>query len=431
MSFSLSEQERAEKYYAFNINKFKQGHNKKKKFNFDNIKKGFYDDLITYDKQLKKDKIELNETKTKGFKETVYSNVKMPDVWRNKITYQSDLYNTMNEDKFFVSYLGTGGNKMYISPERKTPITPNITQNINQNIRKTVSSTSYDKSFTKKEEPHHISFNFKELIKPMKQKLINKSILRNSPQKERDKDKENVKDIVYKEDESVDYEEEKKRKKIQKEIEKEKEIKKSKAYLDFIKNTAKENRRVLSILEEYKQAFPIDLPKINYSQRKSKIENKINLTEAKEDVNSPFKPKNYIILNEKEKNVRPIHTSENNIRKKKGELTKAEVFKTTIYNNLLNKNTSKKEDHIVTLKDYRDILDNEIEIHEPEIKKKLEDINYYGPFYPYCFIGRRKNMLFYKTMEHNQCITLLNYLRKMRNKPTLGIKVEQDEDSED
>ena len=431
MSFSLSEQERAEKYYAFNINKFKQGHNKKKKFNFDNIKKGFYDDLITYDKQLKKDKIELNETKTKGFKETVYSNVKMPDVWRNKITYQSDLYNTMNEDKFFVSYLGTGGNKMYISPERKTPITPNITQNINQNIRKTVSSTSYDKSFTKKEEPHHISFNFKELIKPMKQKLINKSILRNSPQKERDKDKENVKDIVYKEDESVDYEEEKKRKKIQKEIEKEKEIKKSKAYLDFIKNTAKENRRVLSILEEYKQAFPIDLPKINYSQRKSKIENKINLTEAKEDINSPFKPKNYIILNEKEKNVRPIHTSENNIRKKKGELTKAEVFKTTIYNNLLNKNTNKKEDHLVTLKDYRDILDNEIEIHEPEIKKKLEDINYYGPFYPYCFIGRRKNMLFYKTMEHNQCITLLNYLRKMRNKPTLGIKVEQDEDSED
>ena len=431
MSFSLSEQERAEKYYAFNINKFKQGHNKKKKFNFDNIKKGFYDDLITYDKQLKKDKIELNETKTKGFKETVYSNVKMPDVWRNKITYQSDLYNTMNEDKFFVSYLGTGGNKMYISPERKTPITPNITQNINQNIRKTVSSTSYDKSFTKKEEPHHISFNFKELINPMKQKLINKSILRNSPQKERDKDKENVKDIVYKEDESVDYEEEKKRKKIQKEIEKEKEIKKSKAYLDFIKNTAKENRRVLSILEEYKQAFPIDLPKINYSQRKSKIENKINLTEAKEDINSPFKPKNYIILNEKEKNVRPIHTSENNIRKKKGELTKAEVFKTTIYNNLLNKNTNKKEDHLVTLKDYRDILDNEIEIHEPEIKKKLEDINYYGPFYPYCFIGRRKNMLFYKTMEHNQCITLLNYLRKMRNKPTLGIKVEQDEDSED
>ena len=339
MSFSLSEQERAEKYYAFNINKFKQGHNKKKKFNFDNIKKGFYDDLITYDKQLKKDKIELNETKTKGFKETVYSNVKMPDVWRNKITYQSDLYNTMNEDKFFVSYLGTGGNKMYISPERKTPITPNVTQN----IRKTVSSTSYDKSFTKKEEPHHISFNFKELINPMKQKLINKSILRNSPQKERDKDKENVKDIVYKEDESVDYEEEKKRKKIQKEIEKEKEIKKSKAYLDFIKNTAKENRRVLSILEEYKQAFPIDLPKINYSQRKSKIENKINLTEAKEDINSPFKPKNYIILNEKEKNVRPIHTSENNIRKKKGELTKAEVFKTTIYNNLLNKNIIKSK----------------------------------------------------------------------------------------
>ena len=151
------------------------------------------------------------------------------------------------------------------------------------------------------------------------------------------------------------------------------------------------------------------------------------------DTKISFKKNN---LNSSNNSIRNYSQNSNStltssLRKKKGELTKAEVFKTTIYNNLLNKNTSKKEDHIVTLKDYRDILDNEIEIHEPEIKKKLEDINYYGPFYPYCFIGRRKNMLFYKTMEHNQCITLLNYLRKMRNKPTLGIKVEHEEDSED
>ena len=70
-------------------------------------------------------------------------------------------------------------------------------------------------------------------------------------------------------------------------------------------------------------------------------------------------------------------------------------------------------------------MEKNVEITNPDIKKRLEEINYWGPFYPYCFIGRKKNLLFYKTMEQNQCITLLNYLKKIKVKPKIGIKVDE------
>ena len=162
-----------------------------------------------------------------------------------------------------------------------------------------------------------------------------------------------------------------------------------------------ENREVLGILEEYKQAFPIDLPKIIPVKKKIEKEN-----EKKE-------------------------SQEKSIRKKKGELTKAEVFKTTIYNNLLNKNIKIKKDDLTHIKHYDNLVEDDIEIKNPEIKRRLEDISFWGPFYPYCFIGRKKNLLFYKTMEHNQCVTLLKYLKKVRVKSKVGIKVDKHDEDED
>ncbi len=371
MSSSVSQKERAERYYAYNLEKAKERGNKiKKAFNFDNIKKGFYDDLISYDEKLKKDKIELELKKTNGFKELVYTNVKVPDVWKNKLSYQSDLYNTMNDDDFFVSYLGKGGSKMYILPEKKSE--KNETLNtITDN--KTVSSTSYNTSFQKLKQKRNIQFNFNENLQS-KTKPIFKSILK-SPNKNKNKD-ENLEKDKYNN------------------LEKNEPI----SYQNLVSNAAKENREVLGILEEYKQAFPIDLPKIIPVKKKIEKEN-----EKKEPL-------------------------EKSIRKKKGELTKAEVFKTTIYNNLLNKNIKIKKDEFTNIKHYDNLVDDEIEINNPEIKRRLEDINFWGPFYPYCTIGRKKNMLFYKTMEHNQCVTLLKYLKKVLNKSKIGIKVDKQEE---
>ena len=69
----MASKERAESYYAFNIDKKKGRLLNQKTLNFDNLNKGFYDDLINYDGIIRKDKNELGETKQKGIKESVYS----------------------------------------------------------------------------------------------------------------------------------------------------------------------------------------------------------------------------------------------------------------------------------------------------------------------------------------------------------------------
>ena len=147
------------------------------------------------------------------------------------------------------------------------------------------------------------------------------------------------------------------------------------------------------------------------------------------DTKISFKKNN---LNSSNNSIRNYSQNSNNtltssLRKKKGELTKEEVFKTTIFNNLLPPEGSKnyvskrvKNNIEVDLKKYvssnsEDLYKN-IEITNPEVNKRLQDINFWGPYFPYCLIGRNKNMRFYQTMEPNQCIKLLNYIKKVRNK---------------
>ena len=89
--------ERNESYYAFNIDKKKGRLLNQKTLNFENLNKGFYDDIMNFDGKIRKEKTELGETKQKGIKESVYCYKKIPEVWTNKLTYTSELYKTMKE----------------------------------------------------------------------------------------------------------------------------------------------------------------------------------------------------------------------------------------------------------------------------------------------------------------------------------------------
>ena len=60
--------------------------------------------------------------------------------------------------------------------------------------------------------------------------------------------------------------------------------------------------------------------------------------------------------------------------------------------------------------------DQKIEIKNPDIKRSLEDINYYGPHFSYCPICRFKNLDFYQNMEPHQCLKLLSYIKMKRSK---------------
>ena len=414
---SISQKERAERYYAFNLEKAKERRHRNKKviFNFNNIHKGFYDELLSFDEQIKKEKLELNNSKSKGIKESVYSNVKIPDVWKNRINYQNDLINTMNDDKFFVTYLGKGG-KYYLTNEHKSPKKEKQTekQNISekQNKNQKIFSSTYNSSFNTEREKS-ITFNLNETVQPHKKESAFKSILKKNNEKE--------KEVIYDEDESFDYKE-----KYQK-LKSETREKMNKLYEKgaIIAN----NKDIVGILEEYKQAYPISLPKIKHGNDNILEEQNKENQESKEETKSLIKhQKNLIILKpkEKENELKNKKSYETSIRKKKSEPTKGEVFRQTIYNNLLSKNTHNNlKDPALLLKEYINTMEKNIEITNPDIKKRLEEIHYWGPYNPYCFIGRKKNLLFYKTMEQNQCITLLNYLKKIKVKPKIGIKVDE------
>ena len=415
---SISQKERAERYYAFNLEKAKERRHRNKKviFNFNNIHKGFYDELLSFDEKIKKERLELNNSKSKGIKESVYTNVKIPDVWKNRINYQNDLINTMNDDKFFVTYLGKGG-KYYLTNEHKSPKKEKQTekQNISekQNKNQKIFSSTYNSSFNTEREKS-ITFNLNETVQPHKKESAFKSILKKNNEKE--------KEVIYDEDESFDYKE-----KYQK-LKSETREKMNKLYEKgaIIAN----NKDIVGILEEYKQAYPISLPKIKHGNDNILEEQNKENQESKEETKSLIKhQKNLIILKpkEKENELKNKKSYETSIRKKKSEPTKGEVFRQTIYNNLLSKNTHNNlKDPALLLKEYINTMEKNIEITNPDIKKRLEEINYWGPFYPYCFIGRKKNLLFYKTMEQNQCITLLNYLKKIKVKPKIGIKVDNE-----
>ena len=60
------------------------------------------------------------------------------------------------------------------------------------------------------------------------------------------------------------------------------------------------------------------------------------------------------------------------------------------------------------------LFNKKIDINNPILKKHLESINYYGPYYSYCPPCKRRNMEFYKKMNENYAIELMKYLNKIR-----------------
>ena len=400
---SISEKKREEKFYAFTLERVKEkSYSNQKSFNQRNSNKGFYDDLIAFDKKIKNDKLNLNESKSKGIKESVYSNIKIPDVWKNKINYQSDLYKTINNDHLFLTYLGKGG-KEFSSPDNLFKKSRKRNQQIG-NFKK-FSLTNYNTSFNDI-KPQKSSFKLNETDQSNTKSTTKKNIFNNS---------KDHKDIVYEEGESIDYKEKKIKDK------KEEHMEKQKAYLNSVKTVEQANKEILGILKEYKHSFPISLPKI---KKHNIIETKDDSKEEKDDTLI----KHLIVLNKKEKIIN-LKSNEKKKKKKISELPRADVFKSTIYNNLLTENNSKDkiEDPILVLNNYKNYLEKEIVINNPEIQSRLEDIKNWGPYNPYCFIGKKKNLLFYKTMNPKQCIKLLDYIKKVKVKSKIGLNVENNE----
>ena len=91
----------------------------------------------------------------------------------------------MNDDDFFVSYLGKGGNNMYIETEKKNQKNETVNSILNSSNKK--SSTSYNTSFQQIKEKPKIKFNFNNENLPTKTSRLSVKFDNLSNEKEKDK----------------------------------------------------------------------------------------------------------------------------------------------------------------------------------------------------------------------------------------------------
>ena len=59
-------------------------------------------------------------------------------------------------------------------------------------------------------------------------------------------------------------------------------------------------------------------------------------------------------------------------------------------------------------------FNKKIEIKNPIVKKNLEKINFYGPYYSYCPPCGNKNNEFYNKMDQQNAIELIQFIKKSR-----------------
>jgi hypothetical protein len=68
----------------------------------------------------------------------------------------------------------------------------------------------------------------------------------------------------------------------------------------------------------------------------------------------------------------------------------------------------------LVLRDKKEIIKNQL--NDSTIFNHLKSMNFYGPYFSYCSNCSNNNIKYYKYMERNQCINLLNYIKNERNK---------------
>ncbi len=119
---------------------------------------------------------------------------------------------------------------------------------------------------------------------------------------------------------------------------------------------------------------------------------------------------------------------------------KSQLFKSTIYNSMLpfKKTGTQASSHAKhsfsqtttspkSKTEYGPFLNfdyegfnKKVEITNPEVKKLLEDVNYYGPRFSHCPSCRNRNLEFYETLEPHQCVNVLQFIKKERKKMTIS-----------
>ena len=335
-----------------------------------------YDEIEQKVIELKNIKKETDKHKKDAIKQLIYANKRVPNIWRNKKNYTNLVLELFSEDNNFLKYLGSGENNN----------TSSSIKNSNQNNSK-IEESSKKRSLT------YTNLKYKKT-----KDINNKKILRiNTLESLKNVSKSNTTNLYSN---SSNY-------KLKKMLTAEEEM-------INIFNNLKEQFPIRKKCEELYPDYNFDEIKIN---KKSNTNNNNNSTDNKKD-------NIYSILNKIEQN----------------RLKRIRAFEKNIYNNFLTENNQKDNNHNrllfknkkykISSKTLKDIdvklkIKNENENKKEIIKKEINDskvykslnrINFYGPYFSYCPYCYKNNIKFYKNLEKNQCLNILDFIKMERSK---------------
>ena len=333
------------------------------------LKPEYYDSIEKEGILIRKKRNELKRIKSATIKECLYTNKVVPDVWKNQLGYQNNILEIFSEDNDFLNYVGKG-------PTNHNTINSDFeSENVEIN------------SFRKKLPEKKISDSDKKIFNSL-QRISSKYNDKKRILLPEESESEDVKGIIN----VVRY----------------KYLSNSK-----VKNSVSD-KEILKILENYRNAYPI----------KEKTNSLLEYEKLKEIENK--------LYNEKVSKVFSGNTNSNifeNVYKLK-KRERIDSFRQPIYNKIIppniraktskNRSYSKKKNEKEESKfgpflhSNTEAFYKTIEVDNPIIKKYLENINFYGPYFSYCPPCKRRNMEFYKKMNENNAIELMKYLNKIR-----------------
>ena len=388
--------------YAYNIN----DSTKTRKISlgsgndFLSLNKGFYDEIENKDVSIKNKNRELKKIKNDSLKEFVFTNVQIPDKWKTKLDYQESVMKILTKDNNFLSYVGRGGGGILskndtISTKMFTRDNFSRTGNIMKN-KGTGSSTCYSQVFPKIDKQ---KFNIIE------DKKLGSNDLTQINYRTKDEDLSKIDNET-----KVSFQKGKSKKGIMNE------------------------KDIINLLEEFKTAYPIKLPKEEEDQLEKISEHEKKSIKSNLLFSQEF---NYNKL--LQKNLK--YNASDNFHKIR--IKRQRAFRQNIFNNLIppknakiidvnqknNTNYINSYKKIKTMNRTTSFLNSDSEsfyrkykISNPVIERNLENINFYGPYYSYCPPCLNRNLEFYNNLEPNQCLKLIHYIKKIRKKSILNIK---------
>ena len=324
---------------------------------------GFYDAVEQKDITLKTLKNDTKNIKKETIKEFIYSNKKIPNIWKKRKNFKNVVFEMFIEDNNFLRYLGSGDENDNIKNKNKTQIRPKTVSSEKDNLKQKIKLNKSNNNMNKQ-----LTIGSFESLKN-DTKTNNTTNLSFSSYKKKDKPKIKLKKIISQQEE-----------------------------IQNVFNNLKEQYPLKTKLQEL---FPD-----NYSETISKGKNN--------NKNTNMNSVEYLIDKSRLHKVQKLERNIfNNLLSfnKKNNLYK---YKQYFEKNENNKSNYKRSLDKIKNKNKKEIIKNEL--NDSNIFNHLKSMNFYGPYFSYCPYCCNNNIKYYKHLEKKQCLSLLNYIKIDRNK---------------